>query len=147
MTGMPTIPINKMKNILSSLVHLRTSGNRLLSGTVVEAVGHIGLRGCLPLFSDGDEQYIGVDSLSNNEVTGGKLVLTSVIQLLNDVISSKDSKSVQKAILRMGLSAMVTLKRYFWKQLNVIFALSWTTVEEVLFSVGEAICFIWGGLD
>ena len=103
----------------SKLVETSTreiTGNPLLSGTVVEAVGHIGLRGCLPLFSDGDEQYIGVDSISNNEVTEGKLVLTSVIQLFNDVISSKDSKSVQKAILCMGLSVMVALKRYFWKQ-------------------------------
>ena len=116
MTGMPTIPINKMKNILSSLVHLRTSGNPLLSGTVVEAFGHIGLRGCLPLFFDGDEHYIGRDSISNNEVIEGKLVLTSVIQLFNDVISSKDSKLVQKAILWMGISAMVALKKYFWNQ-------------------------------
>ena len=37
-------------------------------------------------------------------------------QLVNDVISSKDSKSVQKAILCRGISAMVALKRYFWKQ-------------------------------
>ena len=116
MSGMPTFPINKMKNILSSLVHLRTSGNPLQSGTAVEAVRHIVLRGCLRLFSNGDEQYIGVDSINNNEVTEGKLVLTSVIQLFNDVISSKDSKSVQTAILRMGISAMVALKRYFWKQ-------------------------------
>ena len=112
MTGMPTVPINKMKNILSSLVHLRTSGNPLLSGTVVEAVGHIGLRGCLPLFSDGDEQYIGVETMFSGHIC---------------------HDGPEKILL------VATL--------NVIFALSRTTVEEVLFSVGEAICFIWGGLD
>ena len=50
----------------SKLVETSTreiTGNPLLSGTVVEAVGHIGLRGCLPLFSDGDEQYIGVETI------------------------------------------------------------------------------------
>ena len=118
-----------MKNILSSLVHLRKSGNPLLSGTVVEAVGHIGLRGCLPLFSDADEQYIGVDSISNNEVTEGKLDLTSVIQLLNDVISSKDSKSVQKAIIAYGHICHGSPEKILLEAaLNALFALSRTKV-------------------
>mgnify|MGYP007129542041 CR=1 FL=1 len=98
----------------SKLVETSTreiTGNPLLSGTVVEAVGHIGLRGCLPLFSDGDEQYIGVETIFYGHICHG---------------------GPEKILLEATL--------------NVIFALSRTMVEEVLFSVGEAICFIWGGL-
>ena len=45
--------------------------NPLLSGTVVEAVGHIGLRGFLPLFFDGDEQYIGVETVFSRRICHG----------------------------------------------------------------------------
>ena len=37
----------------------------------MEAVGHIGLRGFLPLFSDGDEQYIGVETIFFGHICHG----------------------------------------------------------------------------
>ena len=78
----------------------------------MEAVGHIGLWGCLPLFFDGDEQYIGVETVFSGHI-------------FHD--------GPEKLLLEAAL--------------NAIFALSSTMVEEVLFSIGEAICFIWGGHD
>ena len=124
-----------MENILLSLVHLGKERNSLLSGTVVEAVGHVGLQGCLPLSHDDSEQCIDLDSIGKLEVAQGKLNLTSVIQFLNDVISSKDSKSVQKAIIAYGHICHGSPEKILLEAaLNALFALSRSKVITVIYA-------------
>jgi hypothetical protein len=124
-----------MKNILSSLIALAKSGNPPLSGTVVESIGHIGLRGSLPLSRDDDEQCVVADSISKIEVEKEKMDLASVIQLLNDVISSKDSKSVQKAIIAYGHICHGSPEKILLEAaLNALFALSRSKVKTIIYA-------------
>lgn len=151
MVGVPTVPLETIQTVLSTLVKLGRSGNPVLSGAVVEAIGHVGLRGPLPISQDNKQR--GADD--HMEAAAGfvtdsaeRMTSTSVTQLFNDIISLKDMKSLQKAVIAYGQMCYGNPdKELLEEALNALFGLSRSKVEEVLFVVGEALCFIWGGLS
>lgn len=150
MTGVPSVPDQIFRMVISNLVKVGRSGSPGLSGSVAEAIGHVGVRGPLHIMQtsslDGPEDR--AEAASGIEAAGEEVNLQSVIQLFNDVICSNEVKSVQKAVTAYGHLCFGNPDTEIMKEaLNTLLELSRSTVEDVLFSVGEAISFIWDGLS
>ncbi|XP_024395125.1 LOW QUALITY PROTEIN: uncharacterized protein [Physcomitrium patens] len=80
-------------------------------------------------------------------VEKGELSLASIVTQLRVLLGNKDVKVMQKAAIALGHLCFgdrsVELAN---ASLTALFTLSKTKAEDVLFSVGEALAFIWGGV-
>ncbi|MCO5551056.1 hypothetical protein L7F22_004553 [Adiantum nelumboides] len=136
-TGVPMVPKETLESLLWSLIEVGKSKNSELAGVVVEAIGHIGLRA--PLLSDLD---------CKNEMPRENTLSVTISKLLSEVVSSKDTKAVQKAIIAFGHMCFGNPDEGLTQEaLNVLLKLCRSKVEEILFTVGEALCFIWGSVS
>ncbi|KAK8955794.1 hypothetical protein KSP40_PGU002294 [Platanthera guangdongensis] len=114
---------------LVSAVELETS---VFSSVSMEALGHIGLRCPLP------------NDIKHNAVSG---VLPILHERLRKLLDGNDIKTVQTIVIALGhISVKETLISHLEIALDLIFSLSRSKVEDVLFAAGEALSFIWGGV-
>ncbi|MCO5585965.1 hypothetical protein L7F22_039901 [Adiantum nelumboides] len=136
-TGVPMVPKETLESLLWSLIEVGKFKNSELAGVVVEAIGHIGLRA--PLLSDLD---------CKNEMPRESTLSVTISKFLSDVVSSKDTKAVQKAIIAYGHMCFGNPDEGLTQEaLNVLLKQCRSKVEEILFTVGEALCFIWGSVS
>ncbi|KAI5083342.1 hypothetical protein GOP47_0003085 [Adiantum capillus-veneris] len=153
LTGVPGVPEETLRLTILSLVEVGQSKNLEIAGAVVEAIGHIGLR--TPLLSHLDSKMNNTENHGKNEdafssgskTSSERTLSASVSKLLNDVLSSKDTKAVQKAIIAYGHMCFGNPDEDLTQEaLNALLGMCRSKVEEILFCVGEALCFIWGSL-
>ncbi|XP_031477380.1 uncharacterized protein LOC116248548 isoform X2 [Nymphaea colorata] len=131
-TGRPDVAEPLIVNSVEVLAELVKSESLTLAAVAMEALGHIGLRGPLPLlFCD-----------SNNAA-----VLTTLNERLSKLLCGDEVKAVQKIVISLGhVSYKETSLSLLNLALDLIFVLCRSKVEDVLFAAGEALSFIWGGV-
>ncbi|KAG8089149.1 hypothetical protein GUJ93_ZPchr0011g27896 [Zizania palustris] len=112
------------------LVRVVESEGSTLASTAMEALGHIGLRCALP---------------SINRNSSQAALLTVLNERLTKLLSENDTKAVQKILISLGHLSWNELSiAHLNNTLDLIFSLSRSKVEDVLFAAGEALSFIWG---
>ncbi|KAH9316636.1 hypothetical protein KI387_025263, partial [Taxus chinensis] len=179
MTGTPSVPRGLLQTSLMALVDAINSQSISLAGTAAEALGHIGLRGRLPLYghehfhqsseivdvepstegiheaklsehgvSRHDSNATDEDTLTNRlKLEPEDASLSSIIGRLKELLASNDPKVVQKVAIAFGhICIGDTSPRLMDMALDSVFSLSRSKVEDLLFSAGEALAFIWGGV-
>ncbi|GAB2277082.1 hypothetical protein Dimus_011791 [Dionaea muscipula] len=128
----PKIPESVIQSTIKILVDVINSESAVLASTALQALGHMGLRASLPLLID--------DS-------GPVAVLIVVREKLAKLIAGDDTKAIQKIVLSLG---HLCFKDSSPSQPNIalelIFGLSRSQVEDVLFAAGEALAFLWGSV-
>ncbi|XP_052136684.1 uncharacterized protein LOC127755086 [Oryza glaberrima] len=112
------------------LVKVVESEGSALASTAMEALGHIGLRCLLP---------------SINRNSSQAALLTILNEKLAKLLSENDTKAIQKILISLGHLSWNELSfAHLNNALDLIFSLSRSKVEDVLFAAGEALSFIWG---
>eukprot|EP01018_Ginkgo_biloba_P028627 Gb_39353 [translate_table: standard] len=154
------VPGELQQTSLMTLVDAIKSQNISLAGTAAEALGHVGLRGQLPFTGgyDAKHQQEGVPGHDSTVTEDDALLksvkmdledasLSSLIGRLKELLSSDDIKAVQKVLIAFGhICSGDVSPRLLDLALDSIFSASRSKVEDVLFSAGEALAFIWGGV-
>ncbi|KAG0457672.1 hypothetical protein HPP92_022829 [Vanilla planifolia] len=126
------IPETLFANVVDHLVSIVELESLVLSSVSLEALGHIGLCGSLP-------------NIYRDEVPGG--VLPFLNERIRKLLDGEDIKAIQRIVIALGhISVKETLISHLSIALDIIFGLSRTKVEDVLFAAGEALSFIWGGV-
>lgn len=98
----------------------------------MQALGHVGL--CIPL------PLLLVDSSSVP-------VLAVLREKLSKLLAGDDVKAVQRIVISLGHLCVKELSSSHVNiALDLIFSLSQSKVEDILFAAGEALSFIWGGV-
>ncbi|GAV78127.1 Ecm29 domain-containing protein, partial [Cephalotus follicularis] len=115
--------------IITSIVNSEIA---TLTSIAMQALGHIGLRVPLsPPVSD------------NSSVE----ILVALQEKLRKLLSGDDIKAIQKIVLSIGhICSKETSSSHLNIALNLIFGLSRSKVEDILFAAGEALAFLWGGV-
>ncbi|XP_010521564.1 PREDICTED: proteasome-associated protein ECM29 homolog isoform X1 [Tarenaya hassleriana] len=129
----PAIPEAVIQDTVKFLTDRVNSETAQLASVAMQALGHIGLRAALPrLISDS---------------CPGAQVLGVLQEKLSKLLSGDDIKAIQKIVLAVGhICSKETSSSHFKSALDLIFSLSRSKVEEILFAAGEALSFIWGGV-
>lgn len=131
MTG-PAIPEALLESTVDNLVNVVESENSTLASVAMEALGHIGLRCSLP-------------KVNRDSISAG--ILTTLNERLTKLLSGTDIKAMQKILISLGhISVKETSLSDLKIALELIFTLSRSKIEDVLFAAGEALSFIWGGV-
>nr|XP_010922049.1 proteasome adapter and scaffold protein ECM29 isoform X3 [Elaeis guineensis] len=129
----PSISEALFESTVNLLVHVVESESTTLSSAGMEALGHIGLRCPLP-------------TLNRDSVSAG--VLTILRERLSRLLTGNDIKAIQKILVSLGhISARETSFSHLSSALDLIFGLCRSKVEDILFSAGEALSFIWGAVS
>ncbi|KAF8664644.1 hypothetical protein HU200_054353 [Digitaria exilis] len=124
------IPEVIVKNVAEILVKVVDSEGSALASVAMESLGHIGLRCALP-------------SITRNSSTDA--LLTILHEKLSKLLSENDTKAIQKILVSLGhISWNETSFPHLNNALDLVFSLSRSKVEDVLFAAGEALSFIWG---
>ncbi|KAJ3681025.1 hypothetical protein LUZ60_015514 [Juncus effusus] len=117
------------RNIIEEFVKVAESETAALASVAMEALGHIGLRTKLPI-------------ISRDSLTAG--ILTVLQERLAKLLAGNENKCIQKILVSLGhISFNETSFEHLKSALDLIFSLSRSKVEDVLFSAGEALSFIW----
>ncbi|KAM4096438.1 hypothetical protein ACJW30_08G104900 [Castanea mollissima] len=132
MSRTPTIPETLFQTTLKCLVDVVVSETATLASIAMQALGHIGLRVSLPpLINDSSS----VD------------ILTVLHEKLRKLLSGDDIKAIQKIVISIGhICVKETESSHLNIALDLIFSLSRSKVEDILFAAGEALSFLWGGV-
>ncbi|CAL4995694.1 unnamed protein product [Urochloa decumbens] len=124
------IPEEMVKSAVDILVKAVDSEGSTLASVAMESLGHIGLRCVLP-------------STNQNSSTGALLGILH--EKLTKLLSENDTKAIQKILVSLGHISWNEMSFPHLKNaLDLIFSLSRSKVEDVLFAAGEALSFIWG---
>ncbi|PAN41168.1 hypothetical protein PAHAL_8G022100 [Panicum hallii] len=124
------IPEEMVKNAVDILVKVVDSEGSALASVAMASLGHIGLRCTLP-------------SINQNSSTGA--LLTILHEKLTKLLSENDTKAIQKILVSLGHISWNEMSfPHLNNALDLIFSLSRSKVEDVLFAAGEALSFIWG---
>ncbi|CAL4904358.1 unnamed protein product [Urochloa decumbens] len=124
------IPEEMVKSAVDILVKVVDSEGSTLASIAMESLGHIGLRCVLP-------------STNQNSSTGALLGILH--EKLTKLLSENDTKAIQKILVSLGHISWNEMSFPHLKNaLDLIFSLSRSKVEDVLFAAGEALSFIWG---
>ncbi|RYR45699.1 hypothetical protein Ahy_A07g031502 isoform A [Arachis hypogaea] len=127
----PSMPELLLQNTLRCLVDVVKSETSALAAVAMQALGHIGLRISIPPLDDSNSDGI----------------LTILHDKLSKIISGDDTKAIQKIAISIGhICVKETSSTQLDVALNLIFGLSRSKVEDVLFAAGEALSFLWGGV-
>ncbi|CAD6258403.1 unnamed protein product [Miscanthus lutarioriparius] len=119
-----------VKNVVDILVKVVISEGSTLASVAMESLGHIGLRCALP-------------SINQNSSTG--TLLSVLRERLTKLLSENDTKAQQKILVSLGHISWNEMSfPHLNDALDLIFSLSRSKVEDVLFAAGEALSFIWG---
>ncbi|KAF4378493.1 hypothetical protein G4B88_027553 [Cannabis sativa] len=128
----PSIPEALFQETLKFLVDVVSSETATLASVAMQALGHIALRVPLPLLTN-----------DSNSVD----ILTILQEKLRKLLSGDDIKAMQKIVIAIG---HICMKETSTSRLNLaldlIYSLSRSKVEDVLFAAGEALSFLWGGV-
>ncbi|XP_062171204.1 uncharacterized protein LOC133876988 [Alnus glutinosa] len=128
----PAIPETLLQNVFKCLVDVVNSETATLASVAMQALGHIGLRVSLP--------PLITDSTSVD-------VLMVVHEKLRKLLSGDDVKAIQKIVIAVGhICVKETSSSLLNISLELIFSLSRSKVEDILFAAGEALSFLWGGV-
>ncbi|CAM6051034.1 unnamed protein product [Sphagnum compactum] len=129
------VPEHLLLTAIAALFEEMNSANTTLAGSAAEAIGHAGLRVPLPLPA--------------GDLTSGEgLSMALVVKRLASLLASKEVKLVQKAVLAFGHLCFGNRNTELSEAaLTALFTLSRSKAEDVLFSIGEALAFIWGGVS
>ncbi|CAN8246973.1 unnamed protein product, partial [Cochlearia groenlandica] len=136
----PAVSEAVIQNAVKCLVDVVSSETAPLASVAMEALGHIGICGALPLLPN--------DSSPGQFMPKAWTQVLEVLQdRLNKLLSGDDIKSVQKIALSLGhICSKETSSSHLKIALDLLFSLSRSKVEEVLFAAGEALSFLWGGV-
>eukprot|EP00897_Mesotaenium_endlicherianum_P005670 jgi/Mesen1/5130/ME000255S04111 len=130
-----------------------------LQSSAAQAVGHVGLRGPLPL-PPGDLEAIahricnptppaagrgGGDEEEKEKKREGSGSRAWVLASLAALLQSKDDKTVQRAALALGRVAFGD-RQLAPLALTALFGCTRHKAQDVLFAAGEALALIWGGI-
>ncbi|XP_066339222.1 uncharacterized protein [Miscanthus floridulus] len=119
-----------VQNVVDILVKVVISEGSTLASVAMESLGHIGLRCALP-------------SINQNSSTG--TLLSVLRERLTKLLSENDTKAQQKILVSLGHISWNEMSfPHLNDALDLIFSLSRSKVEDVLFAAGEALSFIWG---
>ncbi|XP_020599416.1 proteasome-associated protein ECM29 homolog isoform X2 [Phalaenopsis equestris] len=129
MREVPKISESLFASIVDHLVSVVELESSALTSVSMEALGHIGLRHPLPI----DINHGGV--------------LPILHEKLKKLIDGNDIKTIQRIVVALGhISVKEASISHLKIALDLIFGLSRSKVEDVLFAAGEALSFIWGGV-
>jgi proteasome component ECM29 len=121
------------QNAVKYLVEVVNLETAPLASVAMEALGHIGICGALPFLV--------------NDSSPGTQVLEILQERLSKLLSGDDIKSVQKIALSLGhICSNETSSSHLKIALDLLFSLSRSKAEEILFAAGEALSFLWGGV-
>ncbi|PAN15915.1 hypothetical protein PAHAL_3G020000 [Panicum hallii] len=124
------IPEEMVKDAVDILVKVVDFEGSALASVAMASLGHIGLRCTLP-------------SINQNSSTGARL--TILHEKLTKLLSENDTKAIQKILVSLGHISWNEMSfPHLNNALDLIFSLSRSKVEDVLFAAGEALSFIWG---
>ncbi|XP_024006382.1 proteasome-associated protein ECM29 homolog isoform X1 [Eutrema salsugineum] len=130
---MPAVSEAVTQNAVKCLVDVVNLETAPLASVAMEALGHIGICGALPLLI--------------NDSSPGTQVLEVLQERLSKLLSGDDIKSVQKIALSLGHICSNEMSSSHLKiALDLLFSLSRSKAEEILFAAGEALSFLWGGV-
>uniref|UniRef100_A0A2P2M9G4 Proteasome-associated protein ECM29 homolog isoform X1 n=1 Tax=Rhizophora mucronata TaxID=61149 RepID=A0A2P2M9G4_RHIMU len=128
----PAVPETTLHIVLRCLTHVAMSETATLASVAIQSLGHIGL--CMPL------PPLMEDSRSVH-------VLTYLHAKLSKLLSGDDNKAVQKIVIALGhICAKETSTSHLNTAIDLIFSLSRSKVEDILFAAGEALAFLWGSV-
>lgn len=150
-TGVPDVSnrVGDVTERLGKALLLPTAG---LAAAAAEAVGHIGLRGPLPLPDDppkAAEAAKDAPKTEKAEKDTADVAVTRgvVVKRLVGLLSDKDMKTVQASVLALGHLCHGDRGAALAETvLKGLFTLLGSKHEDTLFAVGEALAFIWGGV-
>ncbi|KAM2630644.1 hypothetical protein TB1_029488 [Malus domestica] len=132
MSRTPAIPDALFQTTLKCLVDVTNSETAPLASIATQALGHIGL--IIPLPS------LVIDSSSVD-------ILVVLNEKLRKLLGGDDNKAIQKVVISIGhMCVKETSSSRLNIALNLIFSLSRSKVEDILFAAGEALSFLWGGV-
>ncbi|XP_024961967.1 proteasome adapter and scaffold protein ECM29 isoform X1 [Cynara cardunculus var. scolymus] len=128
----PTITDSLLQSTLKCLVDVVNSDSATLASVAMQGLGHVGLSAPLPKL---------VHDSSTDDV------LTFLREKLKKILSSDDTKSIQRIVLSLGhMCVKESSSSIISDALDLIFSLGRSKVEDVLFAAGEALSFLWGGV-
>ncbi|XP_052205851.1 uncharacterized protein LOC127810408 isoform X2 [Diospyros lotus] len=131
MTRTPTVSESLLQSTLKCLVDVVNSEAATLASVAIEAIGHIGLRAPL--------------SPLHHSCSGA--ILDALREKLSKLLSGDDTNAIQKIVLALGhMSVKESSTSHVNTALDLIFSLSRSKVEDILFAAGEALSFLWGGI-
>uniref|UniRef100_A0A1S4A5C6 Proteasome-associated protein ECM29 homolog n=1 Tax=Nicotiana tabacum TaxID=4097 RepID=A0A1S4A5C6_TOBAC len=126
------IPETLLQSTLKCLVDVVNSETATLASFAMQALGHIGI--CIPL------PLLLVDSSSVP-------ILVVLREKLSKLLAGDDVKAVQRIVISLGhLCVKESSSSHLNIALDLIFSLSQSKVEDILFAAGEALSFLWGGV-
>ncbi|KAL1208896.1 hypothetical protein V5N11_010573 [Cardamine amara subsp. amara] len=129
----PAVSEAVTQNAVKCLVDVVNLETAPLASVAMEALGHTGICGALPLLV--------------NDSSPGTQVLEVLQERLSKLLSGDDIKSVQKIALSLGhICSNETSSSHLKIALDLLFSLSRSKAEEILFAAGEALSFLWGGV-
>lgn len=132
MSRKPAIPEALFQTTLKLLVDVVNSETATLASVAVQALGHIGLIVALP--------SLIIESSSVD-------ILVLLQERLRKLLKGDDTKAIQKIIISIGhICVKETSSMRLNIALDLIFSLSRSKVEDILFAAGEALSFLWGGV-
>ncbi|KAH0466003.1 hypothetical protein IEQ34_006106 [Dendrobium chrysotoxum] len=133
MKGVPKISESLFTSIVNRLVCVVELETSALASVSMEALGHIGLRRPLP------------NDINHDAISGGVLLILH--ERLRKLLDGNDIKTIQRIVVALGhISVKEASISHLKNALDLIFGLSRSKVEDVLFAAGEALSFIWGGV-
>ncbi|KAL3530047.1 hypothetical protein ACH5RR_009369 [Cinchona calisaya] len=128
----PTISESLLQTTVKCLVDVVNSETGSLASVAMQALGHIGLSIPLPLLPH--------DSSS-------VAVLTLLQGTLSKLLFRDDVKAIQRIVIALGHMCVKESSSLFLDvTLDLIFSLSRSKAEDILFAAGEALAFLWGGV-
>ncbi|PRQ32931.1 putative proteasome component Ecm29 [Rosa chinensis] len=132
MSRKPAIPEALFQTTLKLLVDVVNSETATLASVAVQALGHIGLIVALP--------SLIIESCSVD-------ILVLLQERLRKLVKGDDTKAIQKIIISIGhICVKETSSACLNIALELIFSLSRSKVEDILFAAGEALSFLWRGV-
>lgn len=164
MTGMPSVGRELLETSVMVLVDTIKSQTLPLAGAAAEALGHVGLRGRLTDFGQDYQFHNSCEAAEMEPLTKGihevkpsmeevsghlsnDGFVSSLFERMKELLGSNDIKVVQKVVIAFGhICHGDTSLRLMDMALDALFSLSRSKVEDVLFSAGEALAFVWGGV-
>ncbi|CAN4119744.1 unnamed protein product [Withania somnifera] len=127
-----SIPEDLLQSALKCLVDVVNSETATLASFAMQALGHVGL--CIPF------PLLLVDSSSVP-------ILVVLREKLSKLLAGDDVKAIQRIVISLGhLFVKELSSSHLNIALDLIFSLSQSKVEDILFAAGEALSFLWGGV-
>eukprot|EP00850_Spirogloea_muscicola_P022838 SM000314S12182 [mRNA] locus=s314:99165:108197:+ [translate_table: standard] len=150
-TGTPEVPRERQARIVAVLCSLLADADPQIAGAAAESLGHIGLRGPLPVLPGGlgpvtSSCRVDGDQAADEAEVGGSS-LSSLVERMEALLQSADAKAVQKSVIALGhLGFGSPWPKLLDAAARAAFSLASSKAEDVLFAAGESLAYTWGNL-